>query len=70
MKSFSMLAGVCVVLFVVALLVVWPFMCIWNYAIVAAVSVAKPIEYWVAFWLMVFMAIFFAGAKSGSKSSS
>ena len=31
------------------ILAAWPIMWFWNFAIVAAVSVAQPIGYWVAF---------------------
>lgn len=30
-----------------------PMMVFWNYAVVAAISVANPISYWVAYWLSV-----------------
>lgn len=47
------------------LLVAYPFMWIWNYAVVAAITIAKPIEYWVAYWLMLFISMFVAGSRSG-----
>lgn len=49
---------------VIMLLATWPFMWVWNYAIVSAVSVAKPIDYWVAFWLMGFLSSFVANSRS------
>lgn len=60
-----------IILFVLAgfplimLLCAYPFMWIWNYAVVGAISVAKPIDYWTSFWL----AMFFAGLKSNTSSS-
>lgn len=58
---------VCCIFFLglISLLVAWPFMWIWNFAVVAAVSVAKPISYWIAFWLMVFCGTFIAGSNVG-----
>jgi hypothetical protein len=41
------------------LLIAWPFMWMWNYAVVAAFpTVAAPITYWVAYWLMIFLGCF------------
>ena len=50
----------------VSLLLAWPFMWIWNYAVVSAVTIANPVSYWVAFWLMVFFSSWIAGSKSSS----
>ncbi len=42
-----------------ALILAWPFIWLWNYAVVAALVFANPItEYWVGFWLMIFIGIF------------
>lgn len=51
----------------VCLLLALPFMWIWNYAVVSALTIAKPINYWVAFWLMLFVSFFFV-SKNQSKS--
>jgi hypothetical protein len=40
-----------------SLLFAWPFMWLWNYAVVEAIEVCNPIEYWVAFWLMWFISL-------------
>lgn len=60
-----------VVGFVIALslLLAFPFMWMWNYAVVAAISVAKPIDYWVAFTLMVFISAFVSSSSSSSSKS-
>ncbi len=50
-------------------LVAFPFMWMWSYAIVAALTVAKPIDYWPAFCMMIFIALFVSGSRSSSKSS-
>lgn len=48
------------------LLLAYPFMVMWNYAVVEAVSVARPITYWPAFCLMMFLSLFLV--KSGTSS--
>lgn len=64
----AFLIGVMFMTAVLMLLLAWPFMLIWNYAVVSALTVAKPIDYWVAFWMMSFLALFVSRAGS-SKSS-
>lgn len=59
---FGFVGGLC-------LLLAWPFMWIWNYAVVSALTVAKPITYWPAFWLSVFIGMCFSRGSS-SKSNS
>jgi hypothetical protein len=49
------------------LLLTWPFMWIWNYSVVAALTIANPIDYWVAFYLMLFVSMFLVGSRSGTK---
>ena len=49
---------------VLSLLLAWPFMWLWNYAVVAAITVAKPIAYWTAVCLMMFMSAFVVGVRS------
>lgn len=51
------------------LLVAWPFMWVWNYAVVSAVTIAKPINYWVAFWLSLFVALWLRPSTSAKSSS-
>jgi hypothetical protein len=60
--------GACIIV-LISLLMAFPFMWIWNYAVVSAVTVVKPIGYWVAFWLMMFCGTFIAGTQSNVKSS-
>lgn len=59
--------AVIVVLALASLVMTWPFMWVWNYAIVSAISVANPISYWVAFWLNLFLLYFLT--RSGSNNS-
>lgn len=42
---------------VIVLLAALPVMWLWNYAMVAAVTFAKPIEYWVAVCLTLLLSI-------------
>lgn len=53
-----------------SLLMAWPFMWLWNYAVVSAVTIAKPIGYWVAFWLACFSGIYVRASSSSSSSKS
>ena len=52
---------------VVMLLMAFPFMWIWNRAVVEAITIARPIDYWTAFWLMTFICVFLAGTKYRDK---
>ena len=52
----------------ITLVLAFPFMWLWNYAVVAAISVAKPIDYWVAYCLMLFLNIFIASHNSSRKN--
>jgi hypothetical protein len=64
------IAAIAVVIGVVIglpLLLAFPFMWLWNYAVVAALTVAKPITFWPAFWLMVFISAL-TSSRSGKKS--
>lgn len=54
---------------VISLLMAWPFMWIWNYAMVSAVTFAKPITYWVAFWLAAFSSLFVRNSGSSNSKS-
>ena len=70
MKLLLLIGGVLLVAVASCLLLAWPFMLIWNYAVVAAVTMTKPIEYWVAFWLMLFLSLFIVGSKTSASKSS
>jgi hypothetical protein len=50
-----------------SLITAWPFMWLWNYAVVSSVTIAKPITYWVAFWLSFFLSFFVLPHSSTSK---
>lgn len=69
MKIAGIIGSVIVLSAATCLLMAWPFMWIWNYAVVSAVTVTKPIGYWVAFWLMLFVSLFVAGSKSSVSRS-
>lgn len=61
---FIALIMVCLIL---AIVMAYPFMLIWNYAVVSAIDVANPITFWQAFWLSVFCSMFVRGSRtSGS----
>lgn len=45
-----LIAGLAV--FGLSLLLTWPFMWIWNYAVCEAVTITKPIDFWVAYFLL------------------
>jgi hypothetical protein len=64
MKVIAGIAGLLVLVIGLALLIAWPFMLMWNYAVVSALSVANPIGYWVAFWLMFFIGSFITASNS------
>jgi hypothetical protein len=51
---------------ITSLVLAYPFMLMWNYAVVAAFSIAKPITYWIAFILMFFISIFIKSKTSFS----
>jgi len=69
MKIAGIIGSMIVLSVAMCLLMAWPFMWIWNYAVVSAVTVTKPIGYWVAFWLMLFVSLFVAGSKSSVSRS-
>jgi hypothetical protein len=52
------------------LLAALPFLWIWNYAVVAALTIARPITYWPAFWLLLFLGVFVAGSRESLKVAS
>lgn len=49
---------------IIAFVMALPFMLLWNYAVVAAFTIVKPINYWVSVCLMIFMNCWIAGAKA------
>ena len=49
------------------LLLAWPFMWLWNYAMVEAISIAMPLTYWPAYCLLLLVSFFLVGSHSGSK---
>lgn len=69
-KFLSILAFVFGVFCSVVLLMMifaWPFMWIWNYAVVNALTIAKPITYWTAFWLSLFLSLYVRTSLPSSK---
>jgi hypothetical protein len=69
LKILTLFVFFVVVAAVLSLLMAWPFMWLWNYAVVSALTVAKPIGYWVAFWLLMFVSLFIAGSASRASKS-
>lgn len=65
---FVIVLGVIALLACFSLALAWPFMLLWNYAVVSAITIANPISYWVAFWLMMFIALFVSSTRSSSSS--
>ena len=45
------------------LLIAYPFMWIWNYVMVEALTVTGPISYWEAYWLFCIFALFLSSEK-------
>lgn len=64
---FGLVIGVVIIGFAWSLAIALPFMWIWNYAVVSAIEIARPITYWPAFWLAFFLSMF---VKSSSSSTS
>ena len=64
MEIIKIVLGALLLVFVICLLLTWPFMVVWNYAVVAAISVAKPIGYWVAFCLILILITFISAFSS------
>lgn len=56
MKVLAIWAGlfisVLVLITVMAIIMAFPFMLLWNYAAVGALTIAKPIGFWQSFWLL------------------
>lgn len=53
----GLIAGILVVGLFAGLLA-YPFMLMWNYSVVAALTIANPIGYWQSFWLMMLIGLF------------
>lgn len=66
-KIVGVVCGFILLAMVIAFIAAFPFMWIWNYAVVGAISVANPIGYWQAFWLAAFLSMFKPN-NSSSKS--
>jgi len=64
MRNSRLIVSVIFLVMAMPLFMAWPFMWIWNYAVVSAVTVTAPIGYWTAFWLMVFVIVWLAGSNS------
>ena len=62
-----LLLGVSIFIFLLSAIVAIPFMLLWNFAVVSAITIAKPIGYLVSFGLTVFFLTFVGGAKTSSK---
>lgn len=63
-KVLGVIFGLVVIIFILAFMMALPFMWIWNYAVVAAISVANPINFRQAFWLAVFCATFLSSSSA------
>lgn len=70
MKTLGLAAMLIALLFALCFGMALPFMWIWNYAVVQAVTFANPIDYWVAFWLMMFCVVFLASSSRTSVTPS
>lgn len=64
MDKLVALIGVIVVVLILAAIFAVPFMFAWNYAMVAAVSVANPINFYQAFVLMFMIAFYMTGSNT------
>lgn len=53
----------------ISLLMAWPFMWLWNGAVVEALTIAKPITYWVSFCLSCFIGLFVRTTSTSSSKS-
>jgi hypothetical protein len=63
----SFFLGVSTFVVVFGALVAVPFMLMWNHAVVSAITIAKPIGYWVSFGLTIFFLTFVTGARTSAK---
>lgn len=58
--------GIILLIILVTFAMAFPFMWMWNYAIVKAITVASPITYWPAYWMMLFINLWIGGSRSSS----
>lgn len=68
MKSLAFLIGLTVTLIALTMLLTWPFMWMWNYAVVSALSNAQPISYWPSLCLLIFVLWLRVGSKTSPKN--
>ena len=64
MKIIVALLSFVIAVVIISLILAWPFMWLWNGAVVEALTVAKPIGYWVSFCLIIFVSAFLAKSNS------
>ena len=57
---------VCVCALIICLPLAGPFMWLWNYAVVFAISGVAVLDYWHAYWLLVFVAMFLGGVNASN----
>lgn len=50
--------GIIVLALFISFLMAFPFMWLWNYAVVQALTFAQPIDIETAFYLMLFLSLF------------
>lgn len=55
MRVFNYIVGIIIGFIAIVFASAWMFMMIWNFAVVSAIAVTKPISFWVAFWLVVLL---------------
>lgn len=58
MKTLITILLAVVIIGLLGLLFAFPFMWIWNFAVVKAITVANPISYWTAYLLALFFGFF------------
>lgn len=60
-----------VMVFIFAVCCAYPFMLVWNYAVVNAITIAKPIDFWTALLLNLLLVFYtsqpFAQSKKETK---
>ena len=55
-----------ILLLFVSAVIAYPFMLVWNYYLVPAITVLKPVGLIQAFWISIFMGCFVRGWSSSS----
>lgn len=65
-EIWTQVAGLILGFFIISLLLAFPFMILWNYAAVSALTVAKPIGFWVSFWLLFLLSWIMSMAKNNN----